>query len=328
MPRRSISCRRCAARRSRPIVEAACADLPEVRHRILLSDHAALFAGEEAGTLRETEPGDIVQIQYTSGTTGFPKGALLHQKGLIQNGFDTILRWGVEPGDRMLVIMPLFHTAGCALQVLGGLANGVTMMLAPGFDPELIARVIERERLEYLLGVPTMIVALIDEAERRRRDLTSVRSVMSGGSMVAPELVRKAALAFGAPIQIVYGQTETSPVITTAWRHDSEADLSGTIGQPLPHMDVAILDTADGSICPIGVQGEICCRGYNVMTGYNDNPEATAAGDRRRRLAAHRRPRHDGLARLPQDHRAGEGHDHPRRRESVSGRDRERHPRA
>ena len=94
--------------------------------------------------------------------------------------------------------------------------------------------------------------------------------------MVAPELVRKAALAFGAPIQIVYGQTETSPVITTAWRHDSEADLSGTIGQPLPHIDVAILDTTDGSICPIDVQGEICCRGYNVMTGYNDNPEATA----------------------------------------------------
>ena len=259
-----------------PIVDAACADLPQVRHRILLTDGAALFSGEETGTLRETEPDDIVQIQYTSGTTGFPKGALLHQKGLIQNGFDTVARWGVEPGDRMLVIMPLFHTAGCALQVLGGLANGVSLLLAPGFDPEPVARVIERERVEYLLGVPTMIVALIDEAERRQRDLTSVRSVMSGGSMVAPELVRKAATAFGAPIQIVYGQTETSPVITTAWRHDSEADLSGTIGQPLPHMDVAILDTTDGSVCPIDVQGEICCRGYNVMTGYNDNPEATA----------------------------------------------------
>ena len=259
-----------------PIVDAACADLAQVRHRILLTDHPALFAGEEAGRLRKTEPDDIVQIQYTSGTTGFPKGALLHQKGLIQNGFDTVARWGIAPGERILIIMPLFHTAGCALLVLGGLANGATLVLAPGFDPEPIARVIERERIEYLLGVPTMIVALIDEAERRHRDLTSVRSVMSGGSMVAPELVRKAAAAFGAPIQIVYGQTETSPAITTAWRHDSEADLSGTIGQPLPHMEVAILDTTDGSVCPIGGQGEICCRGYNVMTGYNDNPEATA----------------------------------------------------
>jgi fatty-acyl-CoA synthase len=191
-----------------PIVDAACADLPQVRHRILLTDHVALFAGEAAGALRDTEPDDIIQIQYTSGTTGFPKGALLHQKGLIQNGFDTVARWGIEPGDRMLIIMPLFHTAGCALQVLGGLANGATLMLASGFDPEPIARVIDRERLDFLLGAPTMILALIDEAERKQRDLTSVRSVMSGGSMVAPELVRKAAAAFGAPIQIVYGQTD------------------------------------------------------------------------------------------------------------------------
>ncbi|HEY5712116.1 MAG TPA: AMP-binding protein [Allosphingosinicella sp.] len=260
-----------------PIVESACADLPAVRHRILLTDHDALFDGEEEGVLRETVPDDIVQIQYTSGTTGFPKGALLHQKGLIQNGFDAMHRFGVRTGDPLLIFMPLFHTAGCALLVLGGLATGGTLLLAPGFDPEMIARVIERERPTYLLGVPTMIVGLIDEAARSGRDLSSIKSVMSGGAMVAPELVAAARRAFGAPIQIVYGQTETSPGITVAWSVDNEADLSGTIGQPLPHMDVAILSTDDRSICPIGVQGEICCRGYNVMAGYNDNDEATAA---------------------------------------------------
>ncbi len=260
-----------------PVVEAACADLPTVEHRILLTDGLALFEGEAHGTLRTTAPDDIVQIQYTSGTTGFPKGALLHQLGLLQNGFDAVGRWGLVAGDQQLIMMPLFHTAGCALSVLGGLAHGATLLLAPAYDPEMLVRIIERERPDYFLGVPTMIVGLIDEAERSGRDMTSVRSVMSGGSMVAPELVSKARRVFGAPIQIVYGQTETSPGITLAWRDDSEADLSGTIGQPLPHMDVAILDTADGRICPIGVQGEICCRGYHIMAGYNDNPDATAA---------------------------------------------------
>jgi fatty-acyl-CoA synthase len=260
-----------------PIVAQACADLPAVRHRILLTDHAGLFDGAESGALRATAPDDIVQIQYTSGTTGFPKGALLHQKGLVQNGFDSVNRWGAGPGDQILIIMPLFHTAGCALTVLGGLANGATLLLAPGFDPEMAARVVERERVAFLLGVPTMIVGLIDEAKKAGRDLSAVRSVMSGGAMVAPELVSAARKTFGAPVQIVYGQTEASPGICLAWDDDADADLSGTIGQPLPHMDVAILDTGDGSVCPLGVQGEICCRGYNVMAGYNDNPEATAA---------------------------------------------------
>jgi len=260
-----------------PIVEAACADLAAVNHRIDLTDAAALEAGGREGALRDTTPDDVVQIQYTSGTTGFPKGALLHQLGLIQNARDTLGRWGVGAGERVLVMMPLFHTAGCGLSVLGGLCQGATLLLAPGFDPLLCAQVIERERVDYFLGVPTMIVALLDEAERTGRDLSSVKSITSGGAMVAPELVRKAREIFGAPIQIVYGQTESSPVISMTWSGDAEADLSGTIGQPLPHVDVAILDTRDGSICPIGVQGEICCRGYLVMTGYNDNPEATAA---------------------------------------------------
>jgi fatty-acyl-CoA synthase len=256
-----------------PIVEEACTGLPAVRQRILLTNEAALFEGEELGSLRPSEANDIVQIQYTSGTTGFPKGALLKQSGLIQNGLDSASRWGVGLGDQIVVMMPLFHTAGCGILVLGGLANGATLLLAPGFDPQMIARVIESERPQFVLGVPTMILGLIEEAESSGRDLRSVESIMTGGSMVAPELISQAGRVFGAPIQVVYGQTECSPVITLNWRDDH----SGTIGQPLPHIDVAIVDMADGSVCPIGVQGEICCRGYHVMAGYNDNPEATAA---------------------------------------------------
>jgi len=259
-----------------PVIAAATKDLPGVA-AIRLADHDAMFEGAAEGEVRATRPTDPIQIQYTSGTTGFPKGALLHQHGLIQNGHDLCARWGLQPGDRILHFMPLFHTAGCAILVLGGYSHGASIVLAPAFEPELLARVIAREKIDAFFGVPTMIVGLIDAAQAGGIDVSCVRLIMSGGAMVAPELVRKGREAFGATIQIVYGQTETSPAITATWRDDADADLSGTIGQPLPHVDVSIRSTVDGSVCAVGEQGEICCRGYLLMTGYNDNPEATRA---------------------------------------------------
>ena len=259
------------------IVEEACAALDSVRHRILLTDQAALFDGHESGALPNVSPDDIAQIQYTSGTTGFPKGALLHHHGLVQNARDMMERVGFASGDTYLHNMPLFHTTGCSILVLGVLGAGGRMLLAPIFDPAMLVRTIERERPQFLLGVPTMLVALVEEAERSGRDVSSVRRILSGGAMVAPDLVRRAQAVFGSTVQIVYGQTESSPVITAAWADDSIEDLTGTIGQPLPNVDVAILDPRSGEVMPIGEQGEICTRGYHVMTGYNDNPEATAA---------------------------------------------------
>jgi fatty-acyl-CoA synthase len=260
----------------REIAEDACAGNYAIRHRILLTDHDALYDGQTRGVLPRVLPGDVAQIQYTSGTTGFPKGALLHHHGLVQNGFDSMTRGGVGEGDLFIHNMPLFHTTGCAILALGGLAVGATFLLAPVFDPEMIVRVIERERPKFLLGVPTMIVALIDQATRTGRDVSSIKRIMSGGAMVAPELCRKARAVFGAPIQIVYGQTESSPVITQAWFDDTLEDLTQTIGQPAPHVDVSIRDPKTNTVVPIGAQGEICCRGYLVMHGYNDNPDATA----------------------------------------------------
>ncbi|MEM8772376.1 MAG: AMP-binding protein [Pseudomonadota bacterium] len=259
------------------IADAVCDEIPAIRHRILLSDHDALFAGDEMGGLRDPKPHDPVQIQYTSGTTGFPKGALLHHNGLVRNGVDTLTRGGVAQGDVLVHHMPLFHTTGCAILVLGGFGVGATMMLAPMFDPEMIIKVIERERAKFILGVPTMLVALIDAAEKTGADVSSVERIMSGGSMVAPELCKKAQSVLGAPIQIIYGQTESSPVITQAWFDDSLEDLTQTIGQPLPYTEVSIRDPQTNEAAPVGAQGEICCRGYLVMTGYNDNPEATKA---------------------------------------------------
>lgn len=259
------------------IAEAVCDEVPAIRHRIVLTDHAALFEGEHDGERRTPKPGDAVQIQYTSGTTGFPKGAVLHHNGLVRNGIDTLTRGGAKPGDVFVHAMPLFHTAGCALLVLGGLGVGATMLLAPLFDPAMIVKVVERERAAFVMGVPTMLVALIAEIEASGRDVSSVRGIVSGGSMVAPELCRKAKAVLGAVPQIIYGQTETSPVITQTWGDDTMADLTETIGQPLPNIEVSIRDPRSNAVMPIGEQGEICARGYSVMIGYNDNPDATAA---------------------------------------------------
>jgi fatty-acyl-CoA synthase len=258
------------------IAEEVCRDIPAAPRRILLTDHAALFEGESRGVLPGVAPHDACQIQYTSGTTGFPKGAVLHHWGLLKNGVDSMARAGVRSGDSFVHHMPLFHTTGCAILALGGPASGATMLLAPLFDPAMIVRVMERERPRFMLGVPTMIVALIDEAQKSGRDVSSIERIMSGGSMVPPELVKKAREVFGSTIQIVYGQTEASPVITQTCHDDAFEDLCGTIGRPLPDVDVSIRDVATNRVLPLGEQGEICARGYLIMHGYNDNPEATA----------------------------------------------------
>ncbi len=259
------------------IVREVCADIASIKHQIVITDQAALYKGSDIAHDRAVKPEDPVQIQYTSGTTGFPKGAVLHHHGLIKNGRDSQARSGAHPGQQTIHFLPLFHTTGCAIMVLGGLATGVTITLSPIFDPFMLVDVIAREKPNYIGGVPTMIVALMEVAKAKQVDLSFIERVGSGGSMVPPELCRAANDMFGAPIQIIYGQTETSPVISQTWHSDTLEDLTETIGQPLPDVDVAIMDMQSRAITPLGVQGEICVRGYNVMHGYHDNPDATAA---------------------------------------------------
>ncbi|BDI60312.1 class I adenylate-forming enzyme family protein [Qipengyuania nanhaisediminis] len=260
----------------RPIIDEAAAGLPASDFLIDIEDEGELFAGEGDGELRESEPHDICMIQYTSGTTGFPKGALLHQHGLVQSNSDVFERWGLDAGKTVLCPFPLFHTAGSAVCVLGVIAHGATLMLVSLFDPVAVAKAIEREKPEVVGGVATMIFAIIEAAKATGTDLSGVETVVSGGAMVPPALNRAAQEAFGVPILIVYGQTETSPAITAAWPTDSGADLTETIGQPCSHMEVSIRSPADNNLCAPGEQGEICMRGYNMMAGYNDNPQATA----------------------------------------------------
>lgn len=260
------------------IAAEACRGLDAVREIVDMDDHEALFRhGERTPFLPEVKPDDPAQIQYTSGTTGFPKGALLPHRGLTNNGRLIFKRGLCHPGTVWANYMPMFHTSGCAIAALGCLQTPCHLLMVKFFDPDLVLRVIEREKVTAAVGVPTMLIAMLEAMENKDYDVSSVEMSISGGSMVAPELVRRVKKAFGCDFEIVYGQTETSPVITQSRHDDSIEDLCNTVGQPLPCTDVAILDPQTNEIMPVGEIGEICCRGYLNMIGYNNNPDATAA---------------------------------------------------
>jgi fatty-acyl-CoA synthase len=214
-------------------------------------------------------------IQYTSGTTGFPKGARLHHRGLTNNARFFAARAGVRPGDAWLTAMPLFHTAGCAMCALGTVQNRGRLILLQMFDPAAMLRLVAAEKANVLTGVPTMMVAMLEAQAREPHDASSLRIAISGGSMVAPELVRKVTSAFGCSFGTVYGQTEASPVVTQHHVGDSIEDLAYTVGQPLPQTAISIRSVTDNRIVPCGEVGEICIHGYCRMLGYNDDPEAT-----------------------------------------------------
>lgn len=258
-----------------PVVAAACEGLIAHDCRWPIEGVADTPRQTTPAPSRQAAAADIVQIQYTSGTTGFPKGAQLRQAALIRNGFDVVGRCGVEAGTKILHFMPLFHTAGCGILVLGALSTGAALFLAPEFDANMLVEVIGRERPEFAVAVPTMLVALLEAAERQGLSLRSFRSILCGGAAVAPELMRRFHAASGADVQIIYGQTELCPGIAGTWPDKNGRQPRGTLGQPYPHMEVSVRNIADNRLCALGEEGEICCRGYNVMAGYHDNPQAT-----------------------------------------------------
>lgn len=254
------------------------AELPGVREIVDVRDSAALFAGGDGDAdLPDVQPDDAVQIQYTSGTTGFPKGAVLHHRGIMNNVRFMETRLGRARGETAVCVLPMFHTSGCVAGVLGTLINGGALILPPAFDPGVLLDLVEREKITFVTGVPTMLVAMLEAQAARPRDVASIRSIGSGGSMVPPDLIRRIRETFQCRFLTVYGQTETSPLLTSTFLADTIEDGSETIGQALPQTELAIRDPATNAVVPIGVVGEICARGYALMLGYNDNPEANAA---------------------------------------------------
>ena len=253
-------------------------ELPALREVVSLRDWADFTAsGSATQTLPAVGALDPAQVQYTSGTTGVPKGAVLHHRGIVNNARLTMERGGPPPGTVFLSPMPLFHAAGCVMSVLGAVATRGTLVLPPAFDPGLMLQLIEAERVECVIAVPTMHIGVLDHPALAATDVSSVRLLFTGGAVVPPALVKRAEAAFGAPMCIVFAQTEASPIITETAPGDAPADRQETLGRPLPHTEVKIIDAAIGETVEPGVIGEICTRGYHVMTGYLDNPEATAA---------------------------------------------------
>jgi len=173
--------------------------------------------------------------------------------------------------------MPLFHTAGCGLGVLGAASVGATLVLLAQFDPGLQLALIESERATHSGGVPTMLIALLNHPEFAVRDLSSLRVVASGGAPVPAELAREWERRLGVPFSIMFGTTECSPIISFTRLDDPPEIRTGTLGTPLPHTEVKIADVVDGQPVPVGTVGELCARGYLVMHGYFDDPAATAA---------------------------------------------------
>ena len=254
-------------------------DLAAIRELVDLEDAAALYAGHAAmAALPSVDPLDPAQIQYTSGTTGFPKGVVLHHRGITNNARFSNAVMGLGSGDTLINVMPLFHTAGCGLLTLGAVQFGARMILVRAFDPDAVLDIIASQRVSFLLGVPTMLVALLEAQAARPRDVSSVRIAASGGAMVPPELVRRVREVFGCDFHIVYGQTEASCLLTIASCREGAPDGEiETVGQPIAQTDLSIRDPHTGVVLPVGAVGEICGRSYGRMLEYNDNPVATAA---------------------------------------------------
>jgi fatty-acyl-CoA synthase len=256
------------------IAEEVCAGLPAIREIVDLDGIAALRGAPRP--LPDVASEDPAQIQYTSGTTGFPKGALLSHEGLTNNARFCLERMGARAGDKYLNIMPLFHTAGCAICVLGAVQWRCTLIMPRQFDPMSANAIIETQGATLLLAVPTMVVSLLEALEKHPRDISSVRTILSGGSGVPPELARKAEDAYGCAFTIIYGQTETSPGLTQTRPADPFEARIGTIGQAYPCTEISIRDPAGNAVVRTGDVGEICARGYCNMIGYNDDPAATS----------------------------------------------------
>jgi fatty-acyl-CoA synthase len=252
------------------------AEIPAIRELVDMEDHTALFreAGPR-GALPEVHPRDPVQIQYTSGTTGFPKGVVLHHHGITNNARHGFARMGMPHGATILVVMPLFHTGGCGMAILGGVQSGCRMILMRQFEPQRANALIESERVIGMMGVPTILIGMLEADVTIPRDFSSVRMAGSGGSMVPPELIRRVTDRLGCDFYTVYGQTETSPLLTQTRASDPFEDLCNTVGQAMPHTEISIRDPASGAVMPLDTVGEICARAYSVMLGYNDDPEAT-----------------------------------------------------
>ncbi|MFA6299978.1 MAG: AMP-binding protein [Nocardioides sp.] len=223
-------------------------------------------------------PNDPINIQYTSGTTGYPKGATLSHRNILNNGYLTTELINLTHEDRLCIPVPFYHCFGMVMANLGCTSHGATMVIpAPGFDPEVTLRTIAEERCTGVYGVPTMFIAMQHHPTFAEHDLSSLRTGIMAGSICPVEVMRRCVDDMHmAEVAIAYGMTETSPVSCQTRADDDLDRRTATIGRVHPHVEIKIVDPVTGETVPRGQPGEFCTRGYSVMLGYWQDPEKTS----------------------------------------------------
>jgi fatty-acyl-CoA synthase len=260
---------------------------PELRETVYIGDPswAALTARgtadrapELAARTAELSCDDPINIQYTSGTTGFPKGATLSHHNILNNGFFVGELIAYTEQDRICIPVPFYHCFGMVMGNLAATSHGACMVIpAPSFEPKATLEAVQQERCTSLYGVPTMFIAELNLADFATYDLTSLRTGIMAGSPCPVEVMKRVVAEMHmAEVSICYGMTETSPVSLQTRIEDDLEHRTGTVGRVLPHLEVKVVDPATGVTQPRGAAGELCTRGYSVMLGYWNEPAKTA----------------------------------------------------
>ncbi|MGF0253913.1 AMP-binding protein [Rhodococcus erythropolis] len=266
--------------------------LAEVAPRAEHLDHVVLFGSDQWADLLERgsrdlpeilverqatlSPNDPINIQYTSGTTGFPKGVTLSHRNILNNGYFVGELLGYTERDRICVPVPFYHCFGMVMGNLGATTHGACVVIpAPAFDPIATLQACEKERCTSLYGVPTMFIGMLNVPDVSSYDLTSLRTGAMAGSPCPVEIMKQVT-QWAPEVAIAYGMTETSPASTQTWVDDSLDRRVSTVGRAHPHVEVKIADPVTGETMERGQSGELCVRGYSVMLGYWNEPEKTA----------------------------------------------------
>ena len=271
----------------RAMIESTRADCPALEQVVLVDtdDWDRLIAGGRGlpadaveRRLTATGPDDPINIQYTSGTTGYPKGATLSHRNILNNGYFTTELINLGPEDRLCIPVPFYHCFGMVMGNLGCTSHGTTMVIpAPGFDPEITLATIAAERCTGVYGVPTMFIAMQNHPTFADHDLSSLRTGIMAGSICPVEVMKRCVNDMHmAEVSIAYGMTETSPVSCQTRADDDLDRRTATIGRVHPHVEVKVVDPVTGETVERGQTGELCTRGYSVMLGYWEDEAKTA----------------------------------------------------
>ncbi|MGI8590464.1 MAG: AMP-binding protein [Nakamurella sp.] len=268
------------------IVDQVGPNCPELRQVVLIGRSGwdelvtAGRAGDRAELARrqaDLSADDPINIQYTSGTTGFPKGATLSHRNIVNNGFFVGRLCGYTSKDRVCIPVPFYHCFGMVMGNLGAVTNGATMVIpAPGFDPAAVLHAVATERCTSLYGVPTMFIGELNHPGFDDYDLSCLRTGIMAGSPCPVEVMKRVVDRMGmTEVSICYGMTETSPVSTQTRADDSLERRVSTVGRVHPHVEVKVVNPSSGETVPRGEPGELCTRGYSVMLGYWNEPART-----------------------------------------------------